>query len=219
MALINAIIPTQHYETIRDAIGAILYTEIRNQEELTGNTYVSNYYSERFVPPDETEFPLVNIQYAGGDYDNKDQTLVDGMYTYYITCYTSAKQNEGELGDEVSTKKLHRLLGLVRAILMNPVYKTLGLPAGYIKSTLISGMRIPKNDESPDATYAIAGFVEFRVKATEDVSLIDPPLLLSALTQVKLYLTDKGYRYGSDADMTDYIIAENDTEPIYLIAE
>jgi len=219
MALINAIIPVQNYERIRDAIGSILYTEITNQETLTGSSYVSSYYGERFAPPDEIEFPLINIQYAGGDYDNKDQTLVDGMYTYYITCYTSGNSNESQAGDEVASKRLHRVLGLIRAILMNPVYKTLGFQAGFIKSTLISGIRIPKNEEDTGATNSIMGYVEFRVKATEDVALIDPPLLTSAITQVKLYLTNKGYRYGSDADMTDYIIAEDDTEPIYLIAE
>lgn len=216
-AKINSIIPTQNYELIRDAIGSILYTEITNQETLTGQLYVRNYYSERFIPPDETEFPVLNIQFAGGDYDNKDMTRVDGAYIYYITCYTSGA---GQDGDKTATLKLHKILGLVRAILMNPQYKTLGFtPSNYIKSTVLSAIRIPKNEETTDATNTIMGYVEFRVKAMEDVALIDPPLLMSSITEVRLYLTDKGYRYGSDADVDDYLVAEDDTTPIYLIAE
>jgi hypothetical protein len=102
---------------------------------------------------------------------------------------------------------------------MNPVYKTLGLPAGFIKSTLISGIKITTNESVTDATNSIMGYVEFRVKAIEDVSLIDPIPLASSITEVKLYLTDKGYRYGSSGGDLDFLIAEGTGENIYLIAE
>lgn len=221
MAEINSIIPTQNFELIRDAVMAILYTEITNQETLTGNSYVTEYYSERFVAPDETEFPLLNIQFAGGDYDNKDQSLVDGSYVFYIACYQSAKSTDAEEGDLAATKKLHRVLGLCRAILMNGVYKNLGFEQkGIIKTTLVSQIRIPKNDEFVDAMNSIMGYIEFRVKAIETVALIDPIPLASSITQVKLYLTDKGYRYGAEGEL-DFLVTEGSTssQPVYLIAE
>lgn len=216
MAKINSIIPTQNYELIRDAIGSILYTEIRNQETLTGDSFVQSYFAERFIPPDETEFPCINIQFSGGDYDNKDQTLVDGAYVYYIAAFTSGN---GQEGDKTATLKLHKILGLVRAILMNPVYNNLGFTKHVIKSTLISGIKITTNETVTDATNSIMGYVEFKVKAIEDVSLIEPIPLASSITEVKLYLTDKGYRYGSSGGELDFLIAENTGENIYLIAE
>jgi hypothetical protein len=221
MALINGIIPVQNYETIRDAIGAILYTEIPNQEALTGNSYVSSYFSERFVNPDETDFPCLNIVFAGGDYDNKDQTRVDGYYTYHIAAYTSASSTANDDGDHISTLKLHRVLGLCRAILMNPVYNNLGFVVKVIKSTIVSQITIAKNDTFADAANSIMGYIEFKVKCIEDVLLKDPIPLASSLTVVKLYLTDKGYRYGPDGGELDFLISElsTDNSPIYLIGE
>jgi hypothetical protein len=221
MALINGIIPVQNYETIRDAIGAILYTEIVNQESLTGNSYVSSYFSERFVNPDETDFPCLNIVFSGGDYDNKDQTRVDGYYSYYIAAYASAASTVNEDGDKAATIKLHRILGLCRAILMNPVYNNLGFVVKVIKSTIVSQINIGKNDTFSDAANSIMGYIEFKVKCIEDVLLKDPIPLASSLTVVKLYLTDKGYRYGPDGGELDFLISElsTDNSPIYLIAE
>jgi hypothetical protein len=215
MAKINSIIPTQNYELIRDAIGSILYTEIKNQETLTGESYVQSYYAERFIPPDETEYPCINVQFSGGDYDNKDQKIVDGSYVYYISAFTSGG---GIDGDKTATLKLHKILGLVRAILMNPVYNNLGFSIHVIKSTLISGIKISQNELTTDAANSISGYVEFLVKAIENVLLIDPIPLASSITEVRLYLTDKGYRYGASGEL-DFLIAENTGEKIYLIAE
>lgn len=221
MALINSIIPTQNYEYIRDAIGSILYTEIKNQEALTGEEYVETYCAERFVPPDETEFTLLNVQFAGGDYSNKDQTQVDSEYFYYISVHTAAKNTNAEDADKRATLKLHKVLGLVRAILMNPQYKTLAVvPKRVIAGTTISTIRIPKNEDSDNAASVITGYVEFRVRTIEDVSLLEPLPLASSVTQVKLYLTDKGYKWGADEEI-EFLEAEASTtsEPIYLIAE
>lgn len=221
MPLISGIIPAQNFEVIRDAIMSILYAEMRNQEALTSTELVKSYYSERFVPPDETEFTLLNIQFAGGEYGNKDQRIVDGEYVYYICAYTSAKNTPAQDADKAATLKLHKVLGIVRAILMNPLYKTLGLTAGFIGNTLLSKIQIPKNDDFQDAANSIMGYVEFRVRASENVILIDPIPLAGSVTQVKLYLTDKGYRYGDDSGDLDFLEAEYSTDdnPVYLIAE
>lgn len=222
MALIPGIIPTQAFETIRDAIASILYTEIRNQETLSGNTYIQedSYYSERFLKPDETEFPLLNIQFAGGGYGNKDMTRVDGSYVYYIAVYTSSKSDANDGGDKKATHKLHRVLGLIRAILENPIYYNLAFIQPVVLESLVSNIRIPKNDEFTDAAYSIMGYVEYTVRVNEFVNLLEPIPLASSITQVKLYLTDKGYRYGAEGELS-FLEAENSTndEPIYLIGE
>lgn len=219
MALINGIIPRQNYEIIRDAIMSVLYAEIKNQELQTSTELVKTYYAERFVPPDETEFTVLNITFPGGDYSNKDVTIVDGDYVYYISAYTGAKAGASATGDKTASLKLHKILGIVRAILMNPLYITLGLAPGFIKETILSSIRIPKNDEFTDANYSIMGFVEFKVKATENVILLQPIPLASSVTQVKLYLTDKGYRYGPDGGELDfYIASESSQQPNYYVA-
>jgi hypothetical protein len=219
--MIDGIIPVQHFEVIRDAIAGILIAEIQNQEALTGNKYVNSYFAERFIPPDETEYPLINIVYMGGDYDGADMTIVNGSYVYQIGVFTSATSNGSSNGDKKASVQLHRVLGLIRAILMNPIYKTLGLPAGYIREQpIINSMRVARNEETKDANYSIMGYVEVVIKASEDVLLIDPIPLANSVTQVKLYLTEKGYRYG-DGDELSFLEAENSTNnnPVYLIAE
>lgn len=229
MALIDGIIPKQNYELIGDVLGAILDVELRNQGSLysPNEVFITSVYRERFVPPDETEYPMLNVVLADGLYDNKDQTQADGSYKYIVMAYASAKTTASYRGDLLASIKLQRLLGLCRAILENPVYNTLGfpkptnqVPSVNIKNTRVGAIRI-QNPQDNDATHSIEGFLEFYVKVPETVNLKDVIPLASSTTEVKLYLTDKGYRYGPVGGELDFFIAENSTEdnPIYFIAE
>lgn len=218
---INGIIPTQNYEIIRDVIASILMEEIRNQEELTGTEYVKAYYAERFAPVDETEFTVLNIQFEGGEYSNKDQVRVDGNYVYYISVFSSSAASIEQDADNAATLKLHRVLGLIRAILSNPVYNSLGLSSKVIANTTVSALKIAKNDGPGNSDSVIVGYIEFKVRAIENVQLIDPIPYAGGVTIAKLYLTDKGFRYGPDGGEVEFIVTENSTRanPVYLIAE
>jgi len=226
MALINSIIPDQNYEIIRNRIGEILAVELINQAALTSIPNVTAVDVERFVPPDETEFPLATVEFAGGTYANKDQTQSQGTYVYYITIHASGRTNPDTKGDKAAAIKLHRILGLCRAILENPAYNRLGFDKptttrGNISSTKVESIKIPKTEENGDATNSIFGYLEFHVKAPEGVQLSDPIPLASGTTVVKLYLTDKGYRWGPDGGELQYFLDERTTSEqlIYFIAE
>jgi len=225
MPLIDGIIGNQNYELIRNRIGEILYTNIRNQEILTNTSIINAVDLERFVTYDETDMPVINVVLSSGTYDNKQQQQVDGEYKFFIAAYASEKTLGADRGDKRAAFKLHKILGLCRAILENPIYKRLDFPTptsttGNIKSTRVGGIYIPKVEDIDDAKNAVMGYLEFYVKVPEGVILLEPIPIALSTTEVKLYLTDKGYRWGS-SDEIEFIMAENstDAEPIYLIAE
>lgn len=196
MALINGIIPTAKFELIRDRIGQILVTEFANQAFLTGNNELKPaVYSERFIPVDKTEPPVVNVCFASGTYDNKNVKSVDGNYIYNLDFYTSAKSAGGETGDTAATKKLHRLMAVARAIIENPRYRTLGYNAPFNCNIGVNDIQV-SDPSSIDSTHKVQGRLTVSVRVPETVELIDNmPLLSTSLTQVQLFDTDKGYRY------------------------
>lgn len=202
MALINGLIPQQNFELIGAQIAYILATELVNQGLLSSpqTVYTTCVGYERFIPVDETEYPFVNVVYARSDYDNKDQTEVDGYNKYYIVGYTSAKTNAIDSGDKRATLKLKRLLGLCRAILENPIYRTLGIsvPNNTIGFTFtkVGSIIIPKVDDNGDLLNSNMGYLEFYVKATENIIVIDPIPVGGNDTTVKLYDTEEGFYYA-----------------------
>lgn len=202
MARINGIIPPQSNEIVEAAIVSALTDELANQYILTNNAAMNaTVHGERVVPLDVvTGYPAINVKLDRGDYSNKDQTLVDGLYKYYIVAYMSAKSTTSVDGDKKANANLQKLLGICRAILENPVYNNLALSRPFIKSTKVSALQVGVTDETLGAENSVCGYLEYIVEVPEFVTLIDPVALTSSLTQVKLYSTDKGYlwEYSSE---------------------
>lgn len=195
MARIDSIIPVSYFEQIRDRIGAILALEIENQLLLSGNYEIdSDIFVERSIPFDKVEIPTLNISLATGSYDNKSQGYVRGTYDFFIDVYTSSKAGNGIDADARATFKLNRLLGIVRSILENPVYKTLDFTPPGIRHTECSSINIRSN-QSRDALHTAMGRIIFKVVADETTTLLTPLNIAEHYTQVKLDLTDKGYQY------------------------
>jgi hypothetical protein len=193
---ISGIIPSQQYEIIRDKIGLILYEEIGNQYVLTSNKNINaKVFVERFVPFDKTDFPCLNVIFNGGQYSNKNVTTAEGGYIFYVDVYASAKTTTIVSGDSEASFRLHKLLGISRAILENPQYRNLGFTDGKIGSVSVSDISINQPSNSQDGTSSIMGRLTFNVKALEDVELLDASVINSTKTEVKLNLTDKGYLY------------------------
>src|SRR6185437_13563890 len=214
MAILNGIIPAQNFEIIRDRIGEILADEFANQFTLSGNPDINpTIFIERFVAFDKTEYPAINVSLLKGEYDNKDARQADGTYVYIIDCYTSAKDTAGEQGDTQSIITLHKILGMCRAILENPGYRTLGYTPPFNCSVYISSIAILDAQNTPDATHSAQGRIEFVVRIPEYTALITPPLISAYRTVVKLYNTEKGYQWGlNDALLTDEIADDITTE-------
>lgn len=195
MSKIDGIIPSQNYENVRDQIGAILYLELQNQYVLTSNDLFNcDVYNSKTNPFDKIDTPLINVSFGGVGYGDKWQGGVVGENTFNIDIYTSAKSSDGINGDEQAVKLNHELIGKCRAILENPVYRQLDLAPNTINRTKvesISEIAVDTNDTSNNVVSRLA------LKATfnESAQLIEGELIESALSQIKLSLTDKGYRY------------------------
>lgn len=199
MAQIEGLIPQQSFEHVRDRIGAILADELQSQVNnfYNDDAEVSDVWVERWVPFDKTELPAVNVCLAQGELGSRTQIHTDGTYTYNIDCYHSAKSSDTEDGDSAAMIKLQRLIGICRAIVENPRFKTLGFAATFgIGNRGISNIGIgtaPKED----AVSVVMGRLQMVVRVPETTELKVPAVIAGYETQVKLALTEKGYRYES----------------------
>lgn len=195
MSKILSIIPSQAYELIRDRIGAIVYTELQGQFALTSEALMdAAVYVVRSNPFADVDLPAVSIGFAGGNYDSANMGCTRANYTYHIDVFTKSKSGVDTQGDVEATKYLHRLLGVCRAILMNPIYKTLDYTPPFIQRVAVSDIAIAQMDPN-DVSSSAMGRLTLNVVVNEDTSLLDADPVGSIYTQVKLALTDKGYRY------------------------
>lgn len=197
--MITGIIPQQNFELVDARIAEILTAELGSQGAMYSpeEVFVKRVFLEKFIPPDITEMPCLNVTMGQELMDNKDQRQEDGTATYYIAAYASAKTSTDGEGDKRATQKLHRILGLCRAILENSEYRTLGFTPSEVnvKHTNVVSITIPKVEDINDSTNTIFGYLEFRVKMVEDVIVKEPIPIQSAFTTVKLYDTEQGYFY------------------------
>lgn len=203
MAVINTQIPQQNFELVQERIGEILANEILNQFTLfpTPMALLEGLvvWNNRYVPFDKSELPAINISLGSGQYGGQTVKSDDGTYQYNIDVFTNAKGTEDENGDQLAVAKLHRILGIVRAILRNPKFKTLGYetPPGFIMGIpRVESIQFPTQDPE-DTARNVMGRLVFSVKMPETTELIDPDLIYGYETIVKLAETDKGYRWES----------------------
>jgi hypothetical protein len=196
MSLINGIIPKQAFELIRDRIAEILSVEMANQFALTSNTdFDMDVWVERFVPFDKEELPTINVSLATGSLAGHTQKTTEGTYTYFVDVHAKAVSRDDEHGDSVASIKLHRLIGVCRAILENPRYKTLSFDAPLIFNRHCESISIAEPGRQ-DAVSSVMGRISFVVKAIETVELLTPVLIGRSDTQVKLFENDRGYFYS-----------------------
>lgn len=199
MSILNGIIPQQNFELVRDRIAAILADEFANQFTLTSNPdFDFDVWVERIIPFDKEELPAINVSLATGVYANQTVKQTEGTYTYFIDCFTKAKTTEDDDGDVVATTKLHRIMGMCRAILENPGYKTLGFTAPYLSNRRIERIDIADPGKQ-DAINIRMGRLAFSVRVIETTELIEASLLASSFTTVQLHSTEKGYFYAAYA--------------------
>ena len=198
MGQIKKIIPPQFFEVIRNRIAEILVDELDQQVLLTYDTDLdATVYVERFVPFDNTEMNAINVSFSGGPYDNQTVRDVDGSYSYFIDVFTKANTTDADRGDTLAMFKLQKLLGVCRAIIQNPIYKTLGFQPPFIMSRQISSIAIAQPREG-ETLSVVMGRLILTIVAPEDIQLLTAKLIKGFDTQVKLALTDKGYIYSGD---------------------
>lgn len=194
MSLINGIIQPQAFEQIRDKIAEILLIEFQNQYLLTSDPDLDlkKVYVERFVPFDFTELPCLNVGLERGDYDNQHQGQADAVYKMYVEVLMKAHTSATYRGDTKARMKVHKVMGRARAIIENPVYKTLGFVPGIIKHREVESFVFaePTKMDQEDCTMSR---MTISVKCVEETALLDVGLIHGNYTTVKLGETDKGF--------------------------
>lgn len=200
-AIIDALIPRQQFEVVLDRIGEILAVEFENQS-LLGSYDLDDItiFKERTVPCQPAELPIVNVSVYTGDYSEETQYQSQGTYRYLIEVMTNADSeepgsgNDGR-GDRLSALKLMRILGIIRAIIMDPRYKTLGfaMPSiGHRGVENIYFMAAPHQDANTSRT----GRLILMVKVPEvPASFVTPIEFSDNFTRVKLHDTQYGYSW------------------------
>lgn len=199
MSNIPLAIPQQKFELIRDRIGLILADELPNQSTLNSDDQLNApVYVERFVPFSDTDMPCINVLYSGSNFDSKTVMNADGVDTYFVDVYTKGKGSEDQRGDNLAASRLHRLMGVCRAILENPIYKTLGFNPPSLSGVAVKSISVQDPQNNQDAKNVIMGRLVFEVRALEVQQLIDSTLISEAVTKIKLNESEKGYIYQSN---------------------
>ncbi len=184
---IVGLIPRQGFELIRDRICQILSEEFEMQLILGGD------YDLRF---DKTELPSINVGLERGDEESSHQGQSEWTYRYWIEINTRGENEDDSRGDTQSKIKVQKIMGIARAILENPVYKTLGFPAGqlirhrHVESYVFAE---PTKQDADNCTMARMILV---VKSIETTELLEAKLLSNWNTTVKLHETEKGYYWS-----------------------
>jgi hypothetical protein len=149
MSEINELIDKQDgFEIVRNQIGAILATEIKNQQVLATNanknpqnwkirvfSEASNPW-EQYIDADvKDKSPLVNVWYESSNFEEAASTVVERQKTvgiFNLDCYGFAIAEDVPTGghspgDKEAAFQVQKTIRLVRNILMSAQYTYLGL--------------------------------------------------------------------------------------------
>jgi hypothetical protein len=200
MSKIGFVIPPASFEIVRDRIAAILQDELFNQFSISYDPEVNaTVLIEDIDPIDKSGLPTVNVSFAGGPYDLKNYgATVKGSYQYFIDAYAHSKTTATTTGDYRSAIRLHRLLAILRYVLENPIYKTLGYMPGFIQRVYVSSIDVKNQPGSNDALNSMMGRLTFNVDATESIQLITPELIQGYETTGLIGNSGKGYFMDSE---------------------
>ena len=193
MSRIDYEIPDQRMELIGNKIALILADELNNQFELTGDDiYKCDVWSQRLIPFDKTELPAINVVFNRAvNSDNTPETS-KFEYVFNITVGVNSKTSKLMRGDVSTSKKLLKLASVIRFILMNPYYQTLGFDEKFIYTRSIDSIDITSYD-SNDGTYTFAMMLDFRVTVEEFNGSASGEIVEEVSSQLMLNETDKGY--------------------------
>jgi hypothetical protein len=191
--LINTTIGQQNFELVLDRIGEILTDELAYQETYNTDLQVK-VFKERDIPFNNGEEPMVNVMMERVDYEMQTVIQHDGLHRYVIEATRQGKGDATRGGDTVAMTKVQRLAGVIRAILMNPKYKTLGFTPGFIKNRHIQSIEFGKPIRQ-DSAHTVMARIVLAVSFVELTELSIPTVMVGYWTGVTIEETDKGYLF------------------------
>lgn len=193
---ITSVIPKQNFVIVREQIGAILFLELENQKALQDFYYPINVYSEYSGGIGIEDEININVSLSSANFSSKTQKDAQGATVFNIDIFSNSKETASKTGSELSADKIQNFLGMIRFILSHTEYKTLGFELGFIGGTAIEGYEFTEqNYFAQDAANVKMCRVTFSVRIQENQTMSPVSVLQGNDTNVKLDLTDKGYKY------------------------
>jgi len=183
-------IPEQNFEKARDYIAAILVDEFTNNP-IGGET--PNVYTERIAPVDKVNLPAVNIVFAQANNSLLDSSSNKFEYIFNIDCYANGKVASGNRAGTNASIDLHKLVGVVKQILLNPVYKTLSFTNGEMGKRMINSIQVAEPFQKTDANSTTMARIQYQIELTDQVQKPDPEIAAQSTTKVNIEETDSGY--------------------------
>lgn len=193
---IDGLIPQQNFELVRDRIGSILATEFGAQKVLSGNDNFYNITVEtgRTSAINYSEMPYINVMTGRMNFDNSNQGQDDNLVTYYVDVYAKSKATQTKGADVTASTLLLKYLGVVRAILVNPLYSTLSFEPGIIMSRQISDIQFQDPKELKNSVTTQMARIVYEVRMIETAETYqDFETVNSSYTTVKIGQTEQGY--------------------------
>jgi hypothetical protein len=174
-----------------------LTAELANQKTLAGENGINiTVFLERTCPIDKQELPVINIVYADTQFSDLSTPFTcPGDNKYLIECYVNSASDSSSDGDKKAAIKLARIMGMVRAILMDKRYLYIDFSGRFIQARSIKSITRTQPRIANDVMNTISGTIEAHYTAEEVTELEEgmPEAFLD--TTVKLFNTDKGYKY------------------------
>jgi hypothetical protein len=195
MNRITQIIPKQGFEVVRDLIGAILKVELDHQKSLQNLPNENNIYVGRSTPFNQSEELMINVTIDSASYSDKNARTSSGETRFHIDVMTRAAQTENNQGGYLSTSLRDKYLGMIRFILEDHHYNTLGFENGVIMSTSVDGFENYEPQGNQDAAFVKMSRLTYSVKINEEQSVWSGLNINSIFTDVILNDTEFGYQY------------------------
>lgn len=194
--IVDPILP-QNFEIIRDTLGSIIKSELDNQDTLLPSENLSlPVFVNRLTPKRVDEDPFINLSYSGSNYQDNTTIQAVGDNIYYADVFTDSSATLEAAGDKTAAFLRDRIVGIIRAIIENPAYRTLGFDLPSINSVKVVSVETPdplsRNNDAKNSTMAR---VVINVKMSETTELISANIIEGMKTILKLAETDEGFQY------------------------
>lgn len=161
---------------------------------LQGFSEPVNVFNERMDTFKHTEEVLVNTFFDAVRENNHSQKSTQGNVVYFIDITTSGTSGEGVDGGKDSSSRCNKFIGMCRYIISDAQYRTLGFQPGTIGGVYVESIQ-KADSENNDGAYISFARITVSVRLREDQPLLTGELMKSALTGVKLDVTEQGYKY------------------------
>ena len=193
---INTLIGRQAYELCRNRIGEILIEELNNQFNVLGNTYAkANVTVEGNGIAETSDNSEVIISLADGSFDNEHVGNSRGKYIFNVDVFCRAKSTALLDGSVNAAYKCQALIGIIRYILKDPQYRTLGFAPPFISNVTVMGIKIGESNKE-DLNNTVAGRLTLSVTVNETNALLTASLIAGYQTTITLGTSAQGYMYN-----------------------